>query len=64
VKITFDPNKSRKNAEERDLPFERVVGFDWETAQVNVDDRFVYAEPRFAALFRQAFAFSLFYANS
>jgi uncharacterized protein len=50
VKIEFDPNKSRKNAEERGLPFELVADFQWETAMINPDERFLYSELRYAAL--------------
>ena len=49
MKIEFDPNKSRKNAIERDLPFDRVAEFDWETSTTNPDDRFVYPEPRYSS---------------
>jgi uncharacterized protein len=49
VKIEFDPNKSRKNADERNLPFDLVRNFSWETARTNPDDRFVYPEPRFSS---------------
>jgi uncharacterized protein len=47
VKIEFDPFKSRKNAEERGLPFELVKDFFWETAITIPDNRFDYPEPRF-----------------
>jgi uncharacterized protein len=47
VKIEFDANKSQKNAEMRDLPFEVVARFDWETATTIPDDRFQYPETRF-----------------
>jgi uncharacterized protein len=49
MKIEFDPIKSDKNADERQLPFERVVDFEWSTARVNIDDRFRYPEPRYSA---------------
>jgi uncharacterized protein len=49
VKIEFDENKSRKNAIERDLPFDKVAEFDWETALIFSDERFLYPELRFAA---------------
>ena len=47
MKIEFDPNKSGKNAIERELPFERVVEFVWETATIIPDNRHTYPEPRF-----------------
>jgi uncharacterized protein len=49
VKIEFDAIKSQKNAEMRDLPFEVVARFNWETARTNPDDRFEYPEPRFSS---------------
>jgi len=50
VKIEFDRAKSEKNARERDLPFEAVAEFDWETALYAEDSRFPYPERRFVAL--------------
>ncbi len=38
MKIDYDPNKSLKNAVERDLPFDKVTEFNWETARTNPDD--------------------------
>ena len=49
MKIEFDPIKSQKNADERDLPFDRVTEFDWETSTSNPDDRFVYPEARYSS---------------
>jgi uncharacterized protein len=49
VKIEFYPNKSRRNSEERGLPFDKVAEFVWETARTNPDDRFVYPEPRYSS---------------
>ena len=50
MKIEFDLNKSRKNAAERDLPFDRVAEFDWRTALIYPDERFRYSELRYADL--------------
>ena len=50
MKIEYDPNKSRRNAEERNLPFDKVVEFDWHTALIYTDERFQYSELRYAAL--------------
>ena len=50
MKIEFDPVKSQKNAVERDLPYEMVSGFAWETALIYPDERFLYPELRYAAL--------------
>lgn len=49
MKIEFDETKSRKNAVERELPFDRVSEFDWESSTTNPDDRFVYPEPRYSS---------------
>jgi uncharacterized protein len=49
VKIEFDPIKSQKNSDERDLPFDKVAEFDWATALIFPDERFLYSELRFAA---------------
>jgi len=50
MKIDFDPDKSQKNKTNRGLPFERAVGFDWETALYTGDIRKAYSEKRFVAL--------------
>ncbi len=50
MKIEFDPVKSARNARERELPFELVEDFEWESAVVSRDDRFPYPETRFNAL--------------
>lgn len=34
MKIEFDPAKSEKNSQERKLPFDLVVDFEWESALV------------------------------
>ena len=47
MKLSFDPAKSERNRRERNLPFERVYEFDFETAEFYVDERFDYPEPRF-----------------
>ena len=48
-KIEFDLLKSARNAQERDLPFERAVDFDWDDAVVIADVRREYGEPRLVA---------------
>ncbi len=50
MKITFDPDKSEKNAGIRDLPFERAADFDWEGAAYAEDSRNNYPERRFVAI--------------
>jgi uncharacterized DUF497 family protein len=49
VKISFDPFKSERNAQERGLPFDRVYEFDFDNAVIWPDLRFEYPEPRFIA---------------
>jgi uncharacterized DUF497 family protein len=50
MKIEFDRAKSEKNARERDLPFDLVVDFGWESALYREDDRRTYPERRFVAV--------------
>jgi uncharacterized DUF497 family protein len=50
MEIEFDLAKSRKNAEERGLSFDRVVDFDFETARIFEDTRHDYPERRFIAI--------------
>ncbi len=49
MKITWNASKNQKNIRERDLPFEMIYGFDWETAVYNEDTRFDYPEVRISA---------------
>jgi uncharacterized protein len=46
MKITFDPAKSARNAEKRDLPFERAAEFNFYTSQSRRDERHDYGEER------------------
>ena len=50
MKIEYDPAKSNKNYQERGLPFDQVVEFDWETALYEEDVRKLYPERRFVAI--------------
>ncbi len=50
MKTEFDPEKSRKNAVERGLPFELTAGLDWSAARIRRDRRRDYGEERFIAL--------------
>lgn len=50
MEIGFDPNKSSKNAHERNLPFEVAADLDWHRAVVFEDTRFDYGETRMIAL--------------
>ena len=47
--IAFDAAKSVKNQTERELPFDSVVDFDWQSASVAVDSRNAYPEQRLVA---------------
>lgn len=49
MKIEYDPNKNRRNIEERQLSFDLVKIFHWDTAVIVPDTRFNYPEPRFTA---------------
>jgi uncharacterized DUF497 family protein len=46
VVVSFDPPKSRKNAAERGLPFERVDELNWPDAVIIEDVRRDWGEPR------------------
>jgi len=50
VDIEFDDAKSRRNARERGLPFDRAAEFEWETALIAEDTRKRYPERRFEAI--------------
>ena len=50
MRIEFDPAKSEKNREERDLPFHRAADFDWAGAIYAEDVRNFYPERRFVAV--------------
>ncbi len=47
--IEFDPDKNERNIRERDLSFQRVADFDFDTALVQQDVRNPYPEVRFVA---------------
>jgi uncharacterized DUF497 family protein len=50
MKIEFDPQKSKKNEENRGLPFDLTADFEWETAVYTEDLRHDYSEQRFVAM--------------
>ena len=50
MRVSFDPNKSSKNALERGLPFDVVSDFDFSSALFTKDERRAYAETRYVAL--------------
>jgi uncharacterized protein len=49
TEIEFDPVKSQSNLEKHGVSLADVADFEWETAQIDEDVRFVYAERRFRA---------------
>ena len=50
MQITYDPAKNQRNIEERQLPFDHVSKFDFESALIQVDARRDYSETRYIAL--------------
>ena len=50
MEIVFDPAKNARNLRERELPFERVVDFDFESATFLIDERREYGEIRHIAI--------------
>ncbi|WP_157264785.1 BrnT family toxin [Azohydromonas aeria] len=50
MEIDYDPAKNERNIRERQLAFERVSDFDFETAVFSVDQRRDYGEVRWRAL--------------
>jgi uncharacterized DUF497 family protein len=46
MQITFDPAKSRRNEDERGLPFTLATDFDWSQALIAEDTRQAYPERR------------------
>nr|WP_321465661.1 BrnT family toxin [uncultured Desulfobulbus sp.] len=50
MKIEFDPVKSEKNKNQRELPFDKASEFDWENAVYLEDERNPYPERRFIAV--------------
>ena len=48
--ISFDPKKNERNIAERDLSFDLVEEFEWDSALVVEDSRKDYGERRFQAL--------------
>ena len=49
MKIEFDENKNNRNIKERNLSFNQVRYFHWDTAILIQDVRKDYPEPRFVA---------------
>ena len=50
VRLTYDAVKSIRNKQERGMPFELAIVFDWSTALIVEDLRQDYQERRFQAL--------------
>jgi uncharacterized DUF497 family protein len=50
VRCTWDPFKAAVNLAKHGVPFDRVEGFEWQTALIRSDIRFDYPEPRLSAL--------------
>lgn len=50
MKIEYDKNKSEKNVRERNISFDEVMNFDWETAVYKEDVRKSYPEKRIIAM--------------
>jgi uncharacterized DUF497 family protein len=50
VHIAFDPAKNTINIRERNLSFERVSDFNFDTAVIAQDERKLYPEARYVAL--------------
>lgn len=50
MEITYDPDKCRRNIEERGLSFDIAVDLDWSSALVVEDLRRDYGERRFQVL--------------
>jgi len=49
IAYEFDPEKNAINVEKHGLPLTAIEFFDWDTAQIEEDTRFDYAERRFQA---------------
>ncbi len=50
MRLTYDPDKSARNEQERDMSFALAADFDWSTALIAEDQRRDYGERRFQAL--------------
>ncbi|MDX2074511.1 MAG: BrnT family toxin [Alphaproteobacteria bacterium] len=50
MRITFDPVKNARNIAKHGLDFERAYYFDWSAAQLEIDTRKDYGEPRYNAV--------------
>jgi len=50
MEIDYDPAKDRNNRRKHGLPLSDAARFDWDTALIEVDDRFDYDELRMMGL--------------
>jgi uncharacterized DUF497 family protein len=50
MRYEFDPAKQAANVRRHRVFFSAMEGFEWETAQIEVDSRKAYGETRFIAL--------------
>ncbi len=50
MSVSYDPAKDRTNIRKHGISLDRVADFDFETALIDVDDRFEYGEERMIAL--------------
>ncbi len=50
MQIEYDPKKNQRNIKNRDLSFDLVKQFEWESAVVWEDDRVDYGEIRYCTL--------------
>ncbi len=50
MRVTYDPAKSLRNEEDRELPFVLAEDFDWSSALIVEDTREDYGERRYQAL--------------
>jgi uncharacterized DUF497 family protein len=48
--VEYDPAKSAKNIQDRNLAFDRARDLDWNSTQIRPDDRHDYGEQRWIAL--------------
>ena len=50
MEIKYDPEKNQRNIKNRNLSFDLVKQFEWESAVAWEDDRMDYGETRYCAL--------------
>ena len=48
--VSFDPAKDRQNIRKHGISLDRLADFEFETALIDLDDRFDYGEDRMIAL--------------